>query len=242
VCVPHPVGHPLNFRPLADVLARSGFAVLGVEPPGHDLRRRGPFASVQRTAELVVAELGRRLEVPILLWGHCGGAALALETARRLEHAGFDLRALLIGSKLLPPVTDMLESIEMIENWTDDDVVRYLADESGMVDLDGADAAHRAFVVDVFRHDVLTGYRYLVGASERGGPRLATPLWSVVADDDAGLAPVHAIAHRRWELLAEDVREARLPTGGHYFMRTEPGGTAAVVTGAWDANRTEEEG
>ncbi len=234
VCVPYPCGHPINFGPLAAALEEltGDLAVYGVQAPGHDLATRGEFASVAETARLVLAEIEEKADLPIVLWGHCGGAAVTVELARIMEDAGFDLRHVFVGSKLLPPIADMGESLEMIEGWTDEQIIRFMVDETGYTDLDGLDQEHVRFMASVFRNDVGNGFRYFTDVSRRREWKLATPFTFVVAADDIGLAH-YGGEYQRWALLASDVRLRVVGSGGHYFVRTNPAETAGLIERTW---------
>ncbi|MFJ5517260.1 amino acid adenylation domain-containing protein [Streptomyces griseoluteus] len=243
ICVPYPCGHPVNFKPLAEAIEKltPDLVVYGVEQPGHSPERRGEFTDVTETVVRIVDEIEQRADLPLILWGHCGGAAVTVELARVLEERGFDLRHVFIGSKLLPPASDMRESIAMIDGWSDEEIIRYMVEETGYSELDGLDHRYISFLGDSFRHDVCGGYRYFIGRTEQpSGRRIEAPFTVVVADDDLGLTHA-AEAHRSWELLAEDVRFRRLASGGHYFVRGNPAGTGELIERAW-ATTTEMEG
>ncbi|MET7286983.1 amino acid adenylation domain-containing protein [Streptomyces sp. NPDC005573] len=235
ICVPYPCGHPVNFKPLADAIgALTGdLAVYGLEPPGHNPSRPGEFTAVTETVERTVAEIEQKADLPLILWGHCGGAAVTIELARALEERGFDLRHVFLGSKLLPSVAEMGESVAMIETWSDDDIIRYMVEETGYSELDGLDPRFTSFTGDLFRHDVCGGYRYFIGLSDDGPDwRIETPLTVVVADDDKGLTHA-ADEFRCWERVAAHVSFQRLDSGGHYFVRGNPAGTAELIRQAW---------
>ncbi|MGI5358637.1 amino acid adenylation domain-containing protein [Streptomyces sp. CA-252508] len=243
ICVPYPCGHPVNFKPLAEAIEKltPDLVVYGVEQPGHSPERRGEFTDVTETVVRIVDEIEQRADLPLILWGHCGGAAVTVELARVLEERGFDLRHVFIGSKLLPPASDMRESIAMIDGWSDEEIITYMVEETGYSELDGLDHRYISFLGDSFRHDVCGGYRYFIGRTEQpSGRRIEAPFTVVVADDDEGLTHA-AEAHRSWELLAEDVRFQRLASGGHYFVRGNPAGTGELIERAW-ATTTEMEG
>jgi len=236
VCVPYPCGHPINFAPLAAEIEEltSDIAVYAVQEPGHDVSHPGPFAALADTVRLVADRLADRVDVPVLLWGHCGGAAIAVELARRLEADGRDVRGLFLGSKLLPPVPDMRHSITQVETWTDEQLIGYMVDETGYTELDGLDRRHTAFLARVFRHDVGNGFRYLIDRVERPDRPLRTPLTAVVAADDRTLAH-QAGEYAGWSLVAADVRLHVVPHGGHYFVRTNPLDCARLVVSAWES-------
>ena len=58
--------------------------------------------------------------------------------------------------------------------------------------------------------------------------KLAAPVTVVVAADDPSTAGF-AQRHDEWRLLADDVDLHELADGGHYFLRTRPDETAALV-------------
>ena len=236
VCVPYPGGHPINFAPLAAEVEEltSDIAVYGLLPPGHDLGHPGEFTDVEETARLAAGEMAGS-DVPVLVWGHCGGAAVAVELARRLEVAGRDVRRVFVGSKLLPVISEMRQSAQMIAEWSDEQIIRYMVDETGYTGLDGLDRAHSQDMARIFRHDVGGGYDYFIFAVQRRDWKLAAPLSFVVAADDRVLAQ-HREEYRRWSLLASEVTPHVLATGGHYFVRTSPAATAGLVVAAWEAS------
>ncbi|UNZ16009.1 non-ribosomal peptide synthetase [Streptomyces sp. 891-h] len=246
VCVPYPCGHPVNFKPLAEAVEKRtpDLAVYGLEPPGHSPSRPGRFTDVTETVERTLAQLEQRPELadlPLILWGHCGGAAVTVELARVLEERGFDLRQVFIGSKLLPSADEMRESIEMIESWSDGDIITYMVEETGYTEMDGLDRRYTSFMGDLFRHDVCGGYRYFIRLTENDpGRRIEAPFTVVVAGDDTGLAHA-AEEYRCWERVADRVDFHRLGSGGHYFVRGNPAQTAELIERAW-ASAAELEG
>jgi surfactin synthase thioesterase subunit len=68
--------------------------------------------------------------------------------------------------------------------------------------------------------------------------KLATPVTVVAADDDPGLARAGE-EYAGWRLLASDVRFCRMPSGGHYFVRTNPDATGDVIARAWASSKLE---
>ena len=92
-------GNAVNFQPMAGALRGSGMAVYAVELPGHDLAaEREPFAPMAQVVEQVVDEITRRGLTGSCCWGHSAGAALAVETARRLQERGADVQRVFLGA------------------------------------------------------------------------------------------------------------------------------------------------
>jgi surfactin synthase thioesterase subunit len=228
VCLPYAAGNAVNFRPLAAELAtRCDATVLAVELPGHDPGVDEPFLGVHETARAVVDELAERNPGPLVLWGHCGGASVAVEAARLLLTEGHDLRHLVIGSKLLPTEAQMREAIDEVARSTDAEVLAWMVRESGYNELDGLDQAHAATTARAFRHDVDGGHRYFLQMCAEPF-RLDVPITFVAAADDP-LMGDYRRTHTRWSLLTGDLRLRELDSGGHYFVRARAAFAAELV-------------
>ena len=107
VCFPYAGGNAVNFRPMAQALRGSGLAVYAVELPGHDVAATSEsFAPMERVVDQVVAEIIARGLKEVLLWGHSSGAALAVETAKRLQRTGTNVRRVFLGAQLLGAAPD----------------------------------------------------------------------------------------------------------------------------------------
>ncbi|TDD25914.1 non-ribosomal peptide synthetase [Nonomuraea diastatica] len=237
VCFPYAGGDAANFEPLAAALAEErdpeegGIAVYGVDLPGHDAGRPGePFVSVREAARLVADEIRATVDVPVLLWGHCVGSAIAVETARLMEVAGVPPRHVVVAGKLLHDAGTTRESIRQAEAMGDDEVVAWLAGVTGLTGLDALDSAQAAFVTGVFRHDSRSANTYLL--EQEGAAPLGVPLTAVYAADDP-LTPGYARRHTEWSRFASTIRLAEIGPAGHYFCRTAPDAVAALVRTLW---------
>ncbi|MGW7082379.1 amino acid adenylation domain-containing protein [Streptomyces sp. NPDC054871] len=237
VCFSYAGGNAINFEPLATALdkADSGVAVFGVELPGHDGGRPDePFLSVEDAAKRVVEEIGHTLAGrPVMLWGHCVGSALALETARLLEEGGTRPAHVFTGGKLLHPAEVTRKGLDQVAAMTDEDIVRWLVDETGFAGLDVLRPAQVAFIAGVFRHDSSSANGYLLRAVEHGpSVKISAPLTAVYTTDDP-LTPGHGERYEQWSLFAEAPRLAEVGAGGHYFCRTAPDAVADLVLDRW---------
>ncbi|GAA0675630.1 hypothetical protein GCM10010193_30800 [Kitasatospora atroaurantiaca] len=236
VCFPYAAGHAAAFVPLAQELAAldDRIAVYAVELPGHDLLRPDePCRDVATTGRLVAREIAERTDGPVLLWGHCGGAAIAVEAARQLEQDDRDLRHLVIGGKLLNPADETQEQIDLLHGMSDQDIVDWLIERTGYSIDDGLDLSRAKAIATLFRHDVESSHRYLLAVrAEQDRPALRAPLSFVAAADDSTTAEYPRI-HTEWKLVAPDLRLHELPDGGHYFIRTRAAEAARIVAEAW---------
>ncbi|WP_051830678.1 non-ribosomal peptide synthetase [Streptomyces violens] len=237
VCFSYAGGNAINFEPLAQALdgLGSGIAVYGVELPGHDAGRPNePFLSVEDAARRVVDEIRHDLDGrPVMLWGHCVGSALALETARLLEAEDAPAVHLFTGGKLLHSAEVTQRGLDQVAAMTDEDIVRWLVDETGFSGLDVLRPEQVAFIAGVFRHDSSSANGYLLAAAKDGvKEKLSTPLTATYTTDDP-LTPEHAERYGQWSLFTEGPRLAEVGTGGHYFCRTAPEAVAELVLGRW---------
>ncbi|MFI7433613.1 amino acid adenylation domain-containing protein [Micromonospora haikouensis] len=235
VCFPYAAGNPLAFRPLAEALAARGVAVLAVALPGHDPGRPEPLADLDEVARRVVAELRAAACGEVLLWGHCVGAALAVEVTRLLAAAGSPPARLFLGGKLLRDAADIDASIAEVRALDEAGVVDWLVGQTGFTDLDGLDAGHTSALVAAFRHDALGSHTYLRDRLDPLADRpLTVPVTVVLAADDP-LTAEPGDAPAAWRRIAADVTLAEIDGGGHYFCRTRAGEVADLVAGAGPA-------
>ncbi|MEU7740484.1 amino acid adenylation domain-containing protein [Nonomuraea sp. NPDC049158] len=232
VCFPYAAGNAVNFEPLATALDKAGadLAVYGVELPGHDPGRPDePFLSIEEAARRVAEEIRGLAERPVLLWGHCVGSALAVETARLMEAGGNAPLHVFVAGKLLHDARTTRESMERVDAMTDEDIVRWLVEATGYSGLDVLTPAQAAFVTRTFRHDSGSANGYLLAAAERGPvARLRAPLTVVHASDDP-LTPDHRRRYADWSLFSDRPRLAELGPFGHYFCRTAPDAVATLL-------------
>ena len=111
-------------------------------------------------------------------------------------------------------------------------IVTDLSGDSGYTELGELDAQRAEHVAAAYRHDCLSAHSYFADALESPPvPKLTAPVTVVVAADDP-ITSAFQGRHRDWELLAEHVDLHDLPSGGHYFVRTNPTQSARAVLGA----------
>ncbi|GLW05882.1 hypothetical protein Misp01_10120 [Microtetraspora sp. NBRC 13810] len=230
VCFPYAGGNAVNFQPMAAALRGSGLAVYAVELPGHDLAaEREPFASPAQVVEQVVAEIIRRGLTGVLLWGHSSGTALAVETARKSQELGVDVRRVFLGAQLLGDAATRRAAAAELTGRGDAAIAARLSADSGYTELGDLDALRAAHVAAAYRHDCVSAHRYFAGVLDNPpAVKLSAPVVVVVAADDPGTAG-HPRRYGDWRLLAEHVELYELADGGHHFPRTRPAEAAQAV-------------
>jgi amino acid adenylation domain-containing protein len=230
VCFPYAGGNAVNFQPMAHALRGSGLAVYAVELPGHDVgATRESFAPLAKVVDRVVAEISERGLTTVLLWGHSSGAALAVETARRLQRAGTTVPRVFLGAQLLGSAADRRAAVAELGERSNAEISARLSTDSGYTELGELDAERAEHVGAAYRHDYVSANRYFAEVLENPPAEpLSAPVTVVVAADDPATAQFRP-RHRDWELLVEHVELHELPDGGHYFPRTRPGETGQAV-------------
>jgi len=230
VCFPYAGGNAVNFQSLATALRGSGLAIYAVELPGHDLAaEREPFAPLDQVVEQVLAELTERRPTRILLWGHSSGTAFAIETARRLQQRGTDPEHVFLAAQLPGRADDRRAAITELCGQTNAGLAARLSADRGYTELGQLDPQRAEHVGSAYRHDCISAHRYLADALDTPpANRLTAPVTVVAAADDP-ITTGFQHRHRDWQLLAEHVELHQLRDGGHYFLRTRPAATAAVV-------------
>ena len=201
-----------------------------VELPGHDVGASSePFAPLTQVVDRVVAEIKRRNLTAVLLWGHSSGAALAVETARRLQRAGTSVPRVFLGAQLLGAAADRRAAVTELGERSNAEISARLSAGSGYTELGELDAERAEHVGAAYRHDYVSANRYFAEVLDNPPPdRLSAPVTVVVAADDPTTAGFRA-RHRDWELLAEHVDLYELADGGHYFPRTRPAEAVQAV-------------
>lgn len=233
VCFPYAGGNAVNFQPMASALAAGGLAVYAVDLPGHDLAAAGePFAPAERIVEDVVAEITGRGLRRVMLWGHSSGAALAVETARKLPEHGVQVVRVFLGAQLPGTAAERRAAVGELTRRSNAEIAALLSTDSGYTELGELNARHAEHIGAAYRHDCVSAHHYVADALENPpAVKLAAPVTVVVAADDPHTTGFRD-RHRDWLLLADQVDLHELADGGHYFPRTRPAEAARAVLGA----------
>ena len=230
VCFPYAGGNAVNFQAMASALRGSGLAVYAIELPGHDLAAESePFAPIEEVAVQVTDEISRRGLTGILLWGQSSGTALAVETARRLQERGMDVRRVFLGAQLLGDAGARRATAAEVAGRSNAEIAAGLSADTDLGELDERRAEH---IGAAYRHDCVAAHRYFADALDSPPPvRLSAPVTVVAAADDPA-TPDPGRSHSDWQLLAAHVNLHELADGGHHFLRTRPAEAAQVVLSA----------
>ncbi len=234
VCVPYGGGSPVTFAPLANAVGAS-VAVHGVDLPGHDPSRPAEDPRPLREVAAELVEEIRHLDGDVVLYGHCLGGALAVETALQLEEAGTRVLGVVTAGTLpaarLPGrFTRFVNRVLPTDRWLSDrayhDMLRSLG---GFTDV--VDPADRAFLVRALRHDARqaeTYYTERYDEPEAQRRRLRAPVLCVVGERDRA-TELYEERFAEWQDFSAEVDLAVIPSAGHYFLKHQADELAAIL-------------
>ncbi|WP_327233971.1 alpha/beta fold hydrolase [Streptomyces sp. NBC_01317] len=212
ICFPHAGGSASFFRDWGHHLP--GVRVHAVRYPGRAERLAEPVPTdlrdLARATADAVAALPGVPDLPLALFGHSMGAAVALETARALEARGITPAHLIASGSRDAPYPPPEPAAEIDED--DAEVVTRLITLGGTDPELAADPVFQELVLPYIRGDSHMFHSYI----PRPEPLLRCPVTTIVGDADPD-------ADRRpWsELTGGGFREQRVP-GDHFYLVPEP--------------------
>lgn len=207
---PHAGGSAMFFRSWGLRLPPA-IEVIAVQYPGRLDRLREPcIDDVHLLADAVHGIIQTReglTDRGLALFGHSMGAAVAFETALRLEASGIDLSALFVSSHPAPGVAS---------RWHPDE----FTDEVLLAELRRLGATPDV-VLDApqLREPLLTSlradYRAVARYRPRRGARLRCPVVTLVGDADPDVAPARM---HGWAAVTTGAVTAHEFEGGHFYL------------------------
>lgn len=204
VCFPHAGGAASAYSQWPARLP-ANVELITVQYPGRQDRFCEPFVeSMDEMVALVVAALGPELDLPVALFGHSMGSAIAFEVACRLPVAPLALfasgRAAL---HLVKPSTHGTGSDAALLA----EVRRLDPGNAAVYD----DVELRELVLPAVRAD----YRLIESYRPTPGARVAVPIVVYTGDADPS-CPVPDV--RAWSALTTASCQVRVFAGGHFFL------------------------
>ncbi|MGW8354470.1 amino acid adenylation domain-containing protein [Streptomyces wedmorensis] len=225
VCVPYEAGNALNFEAMARALSASDVAVYAVELPGHDIARPDDeLVGVDVIAGRLSEEIRERIGIPVALWGHGAGVALALETARSLRTAGAPPRHLFLAA-----ATGRDSDGEPAAAGSAD-IGAWLRDAGALTDVDQSRSSRTELIERAYLHDL--------GEAERSLGAFAGTLDVPATVIVIPRAPGESDAAARCADVLPGARTTRFEDAGRYLVRSHPAAAAELVaTTLADAER-----
>ena len=232
LCFPYGGGNGTIYRDLAEVVVDTSeeYAVWSVDLPGHNPGDSREPVGAGELARQIVQEAEQRIRGRIVLYGHCVGAALALETARLLEESGRSPEEVYLGAIVPPGNPGRLGPGH--DPWklvSDRNILGFLG-RLGMASR-GLESDYLENMIRMFRHDVRSFYQLFYELHRKQPGRLKTPVHCVVGQKDL-MTRGGRIRYRLWNRYAERTRLTVIGNARHYFMKTNTRELADLLTGS----------
>jgi surfactin synthase thioesterase subunit len=224
VAIPYAGGNATVYQPLADALPPR-FRLWAASLPGHEGEE--DFIEFSEATRQLAAEVRCRVAGPVIVYGHCAGASLAVALAQELEEGGADLKAVYVGASLTDP--DAAQNLSRVTDSPSEELYEYIKAIGG---FDGPlDDADRRQVIAALRHDMAGATQFQAAghaaADDGTARRLQAPVHCVLgAADPVTPDPEHSYAG--WSVFGDTVT-LDVIDGGHYFARDHAADLAGVI-------------
>jgi amino acid adenylation domain-containing protein len=228
---------------LADLAAAlpPDFPLVAIELPGHDLGRPDELLQPLTTVvERCVAEIREQhIAGPIVVYGHCLGAALAHRLAERLAADGVSIVGVVLGGAFPAPrlpgrAAARWAKIMPSDRWRADSLYRDELRAIGGLDAELTPDELSA-ILRALRHDNREAEAYYSWRLHESTRQSQVHALAVVGEYDR-LTEFHNERFAEWNQLCSDTELAVIPGAGHYFLRYQATELAAVLVG-WARRR-----
>ncbi|MFC4588788.1 non-ribosomal peptide synthetase/MFS transporter [Sphaerisporangium corydalis] len=240
VAVPFGGGSAAAYGTLAKALP-ADFPLFAVELPGHDFGNADvPLEPSGVLAERCVAEIRASVEGPVIVYGHCLGAAMAFDIARRLSAEGGDVVGVVFGGAFPAPrlpgrIFELWARFLPSDRWRSDRLYRDTLRGIGGL-TEELDPAEQAFVLRALRHDSRQAEQFYSDHCHAPGRERTLHALSVVGERDR-LTEFHEERYREWDMLCAETEIEVIPDAGHFFLKHQAGELATILTRWYDRRR-----
>jgi len=189
----------------------------------YSVKRSFLNANITDSAIMLSKEISDRITGSILLYGHCVGSALALETARQLERNGIIADALIIGGNFPPIITNIMNRTINPWNFQSDNNIKKFFKLIGHTNSEISKE-----ILDRFRFDVKNYYEYFNNCDF--GNRLNTKIICITGEKDP-LTNNFKTRYKNWYRYSNEVIQYSIREAKHYFIQTHAENVADIIKG-----------
>ena len=225
ICVPYGGATPTVYHALAAELSES-FQVYGVNLPGHELDEKlTDLQPIENVTQKIVDAISRLSHTEIFIYGHCGGTALAMDLALRLDSKEKRFQGLYVAASYPPArAEDLNSSIEKFLTYSDLELVEFFAKLGGFDDLGESELKR---IGTVLKHDGFQAQKFFSNKLAKPPQKLSKPLTVIIGTEDPLTADFKE-GYRNWEVFSDQVT-LKTVRGGHYFIGESPKELAEIL-------------
>lgn len=232
ICIPYGGGSSVVYKPLADAISsiNPGAALYSISIPGHEIGDDTQLDTVSNVARLCSAEIKSTIKKPLVLYGHCVGAALTLEIARLLLKEGMDIKAVCLGA-VLPVKRRLIGSnkLDIYKSKSDKDIHAFLRRLGGF-DYP-MEEQELSFVIRSFRHDVIQMRDYFLNIHPKISKedRVKLPIYCILGSKDL-LTKDYIFRYLGWKKYSDHVYRIIINDAGHYFIKSHAEELSQIIS------------
>jgi amino acid adenylation domain-containing protein len=229
ICFPYGGGSGITYLELADALHKVSeqFCVYTVDLPGHDLSGQEEFQQNNEIASQLTREIKATVQGEIIIYGHCVGSALALETAGLLQQEQIRVQGIFVGGMLPPGQAWRLGKNFDPWKYASNKIIMRCLYVLGLTSRKKKNE-HVDILIKAFRHDVRSFYRFFYEFEQKQKTTLDVPLHFVVGDRDL-MTRNYQKKFTRWGRYARTVRLYVIGDAKHYFIKTHADELARIL-------------
>jgi amino acid adenylation domain-containing protein len=225
ICVPYGGGNAVVYKPLTDFV-RKGIRVYALALPGRDFSRKEEVLLDLEAIARICAEEMQKISGPRILYGHCAGTVVALETARLLTEMGEGLHAIVLGAALPKSAETFFGPFsDPLENYSSSDIHQGLVRLGAFEELPPEEIE---FVIRGVRHDVACVYDFYRRTYASTWNKLSCPIHCIVGGQDPQTQE-YQTRYLEWTHFADQVTLHVIPEGGHYFLKHQAPALARIL-------------
>nr|BFE74424.1 hypothetical protein GCM10020092_077250 [Actinoplanes digitatis] len=185
-----------------------------IRPGTTSARPESPLQPWDDLAGRCVAEIRASITGPVIVYGHCLGAALALEIARRLEAGGGEVAGVVFGGAFPAPrlpgrLFDLWARLLPSDRWRSDRLYRDTLRGIGGLTED-LELAEQAYILRALRHDNRQAEQFYTRQFHRPDPAPTLRALVVVGERDR-LTEFHEERYHEWDTHCASTALAVIP-------------------------------
>jgi len=229
ICFPYGGGNAAIYKDLADSVLKisEDYSLYAVNLPGHDIGCNEGLLPNHETALRLLKEIKETITGDIILYGHCVGSALTIETAKLLQDQNIRVKAILIGG-ILPPGKTNIPG-ENYDPWrlvSDKNIIRFL-NRIGLPKFD-LENEYTSILIKSFRHDVRNYYKFFYEFGTKYREKLDNPIYFIAGEKDL-ITKGYKSRYKNWGKYSKHVELITIEGANHYFIKTHSSRLAEII-------------